>query len=275
MANSTDFIKSFYGFKSYKHLVQAWVESHPKGGRGLYRQIAMALNVSTVLISQIFNGTRDLTLEQALALADFLGLDEKRTEFFVLLVSEARAGTDKLRNHYQQKLARHRKSHEKIKNRVTRYEKLSASANTEFFSDWVYSAVHLLSAIKGHEDPRKLAQRLEISPKTAQKVLEFLLAEGLSVRQGNEIKMGIASTHIEPGSPTANQYHRGWRLKGLHRMSNRRDGDLFFTSSVSLNRNDFDLIRRELLEVIERFSKKVDESTPNTVACLHLDWYEL
>ena len=55
-----------FEFDSYKDYVKTHVESLPNGGRGEWGRIARAIGVNSTMVSQIFKGPKDLSIEQAL-----------------------------------------------------------------------------------------------------------------------------------------------------------------------------------------------------------------
>lgn len=51
-----------HNYNDYKEFINEWILSLPKNGRGKYLEIATELNAHTTLISQVFKGSRDLTM---------------------------------------------------------------------------------------------------------------------------------------------------------------------------------------------------------------------
>src|SRR5688500_8680007 len=84
--------------QNYKEFVIQWVKDQPNGGKGLYQKISEAIKVHSTRVSQVFQGSVNLTLEQASDLCDFLALKEIEAEYFLVLLQFERAGTDRLRN---------------------------------------------------------------------------------------------------------------------------------------------------------------------------------
>src|SRR6185437_12471204 len=99
-------IKSIFEYQSYKKFTHDWVKTMPKNGHGQLRRIAKHLGISSVSVSHIFNGPRDLSEEQALELGDFFGLSEVETDYLLLLVRLERAGTHKLKEQIKRKIAK-------------------------------------------------------------------------------------------------------------------------------------------------------------------------
>ena len=82
------------------------IATHPDLGRGSIKKMAAALKVHPSLISQVLNGIKDFTSEQANDLAIFFGLKERETEYFLCLVNIERAGNTRLKAFLQNKLGR-------------------------------------------------------------------------------------------------------------------------------------------------------------------------
>ena len=97
-------MSAIFEFEDYKKFVQSWIKASPSGGHGKYREIAKALSAHTTTISQVFNGEKDLTIEQAHLMAEFLGFNALETRYFLLLVQLERAGTHRLKLYYKKEI---------------------------------------------------------------------------------------------------------------------------------------------------------------------------
>jgi uncharacterized protein (TIGR02147 family) len=266
---------SVFEFSDYKVFVNALIASKPKGGRGLFRRLSQHLNCTSVLVSQIFKGPRDLNLEQALHCSDFLGLGPTEREFFMLLVQRSRAGTQDLKEYFQRKLDTLFQEHNQASRRVVEHRELTQVGKTVFYSNWYYSAVRILSSIDGYQEVEKIAERLSLDPQLVAKVVEFLVKENLCVRESGGIRMGPASTHLDARSQMINLHRKNWRIKSLEKLGLEKKEDLFFSSLVSLSEQDFEALRKHLLAEIANFSKRVEKSPSEKLACLNLDWFEI
>ena len=259
----------------YKHFVKDWVTSQPKGGHGQYRRIAEYLGVGTVLVSQIFNGDRDLSSEQAYKLAKYLQLTPLETNYFILLVQIARAGTADFRKHVEEQAESVRKQARDLRNRMPQRAELSEEAKAVFYSRWIYSAIRLLSSVPGFQTVDAIAKHLELPRPIVAEAVEFLLANGLCILENDQIKMGPSWTHLAKDSPFVIPRQTGWRLKAIEEMEQHESDSLYFTSPVVLSSADFEVIRNQLLEVISKFRATVEPSPSETLACLNIDWFKL
>ncbi len=259
--------------KSYKNFVQSWIKSRPKGGRGEYTRMAERLRISSVQISHIFNGDRDLSPEQAVVLAEYLNLGKIERNFFVLLVHHARAGTNLLREFYSEELQKLEKNARDLRHRAPNESTMSEKAKSIYYANWQYAAVRLLTSIPGFETPELISQKLQIPPKALRSILDFLLENGLCVLQDGKFQMGTQHLHLPKDSPYIKPRHISWRLKAIEHLDHPSEEDLFFSSPVSLSKRDFAHFQMEITKFIEAWLKSVAASPSEELACLNIDWF--
>src|SRR5688572_19195194 len=95
---------TIFDFKNYKEYVRKRIHSMPKRGHGQFRKMANFLAINSVNVTQIFKGSRELSVEQACLLCEFFGFSELESQYFVGLVELARAGHHKLKQMIQKRL---------------------------------------------------------------------------------------------------------------------------------------------------------------------------
>lgn len=69
--------QSIFNFSDYKEFVNSWIEvqnAKNTDEKVSYRRVASHLNISSTMISQIFKGDKQLSLEMAYELCSFLNL---------------------------------------------------------------------------------------------------------------------------------------------------------------------------------------------------------
>ena len=131
----------------YKQFLRGWVQSRPGGGRGEYRRMAGLLGVSTTMISQVVNGEKHFSLENANELCEtFLALNERESDFFLLLVEHDRAGSHGYRRRLEKRISKARTEALKLDERVRNDRNLSELETGTYYSDWTYTATtHFLA----------------------------------------------------------------------------------------------------------------------------------
>ncbi len=266
---------NIYDFNESSILLRSWLKSQPKGGRGVARRLAEQLKLSTVLISQILNGTRSLKLDYAFGLAQVMHLNSDETEYFLLLVQIENASSLSFRNYLKDKKAKLQLHSRQIKPRVSKDLELSEEAKAQFYSHWHYSAVRLATDITDLQDPKRLADMLRISRARVDEILVFLTKHGLCRQEGNLFKMAIRSTHLEKESPWIYNRQMQWRQKGLQKMESDDAHSLFYTGPMVLSFEDSAWIRERLVALIRELTERVRQSPSENLACLNIDWFNL
>lgn len=264
---------SIYEFDNYKHFVVETLKKMPKKGYGQFKQIASHLSVNSVIVSQVFKGSRQLNLENALDLAEYLGLNENESEYFVLLVELERAGTHKLKRHFKNRLEKIKLRSTELSRRVVQDRVLSEEERAVFYSSWYFSGIRLLTDIKGFDSVDSISEYLKLPRSTVKRALEFLLETGLCIEEKNKIKMGPKSTHLDAASPFIARHHTNWRLRGIQNLEPLSDNELFYSGPMSLSMEDSLWVRKELVTFIERIVEKAKKSNSEQVACLNIDWF--
>jgi len=95
--------KSIFDYRHYKPYIRLRLGGERKK-TGMRAEAARAMSCQTAYLSQILNGTANLSLEQAHALGGFLNHDHDEQEYFWLLIQKERAGTKEFAAFIEDKL---------------------------------------------------------------------------------------------------------------------------------------------------------------------------
>lgn len=265
---------SVYEFDDYKNFFNQWVESLPKKGHGEYRRVALALNVSTTMVSQVFKGEKELSLELACDLCEYLNMSEDEVDYFLLMVEYRRAGSAKLQKRLHKQIKERQEKARKLENRLKKEAELSEETRAIFYSSWLYSGVRILASCDGFNDAAHISQRLNLNRNQVQKVLDFLLAHGLLTQKKGELQLGPTKTYIGASNLHTVKHHQNWRLQAFNRMVQSEDKNLFYTGPMSLSLEVADQVRQELSNLLDKIYKVVPPSESETTRCLNIDWFE-
>jgi uncharacterized protein (TIGR02147 family) len=266
---------SLYNHTDYKRYVNEWIENLPKKGFGEFRRMSHALGVSTTMISQVFRGDKHLSLELACDLCDHLGLDDDDTEYFLLLVDAARAGSHKLQKRLERQIKARQERAKKLENRVKNATELSSEAKAIFYSSWIYSGVRILTDLKEYNDAGSIAERLQLPRPQVQKVLDFLIQNGLVVAEKGRLQPGATRTHVGSSNHLVAKHHQNWRLLSMTKMIHSDEDSFHYTGPMTLSHEVALQIRTQLPEIVEGIVKQVIPSPGETVRCLNIDWFDL
>lgn len=271
---SDKFSVNIFEFSDYKIYFKAYVAQLPSKGRGEFKRVAEKLNVSSTMISQIFNGDKHMSLELASDLADYLTLNEGETQYFFLLVDYARAGNFRLQAKLKAQIEKAQAQAKNLNTRLKFERELDDLAKATFYSSWVYSGVRMLSALPNVQNSQAIADRLNLPRTHIEKILDFLIKENLVKVEGEGLEAGARSTHIGAESPFVMKHHQNWRLMGFNKMQPNNSSNLFYTGPMSLSEETAQKVRAELPSLIEKITNWVVPSPSEVVRCLNIDWFE-
>lgn len=263
---------SVFDFDDYKIYVREWIKSQPKQGYGQLNRIAKHLNIHSVVVSQIFSGDRDLTLEQACSLGNYLGLSNMEKDYLLLLVQLSRSSSLELSAVLQRQLNKLKKEATNLHKRI-KHEKFSDVAKSTFYSKWYYSAVRLSTDITNQNSIDSIAQKLGLDKSIVAEVLDFLIQNKLVIKEKNQLNVGPQVTHLPANSPLISKHHSNWRLKALQAMDQICEDDLFYTGPMALSKEDAKKIQSKLISLIKENTEIVKQSDSEALFCLGIDWF--
>lgn len=264
-----------FDFTDYKAFIITWVESRPKKGRGEFLAMSQAMNVHTTLVSQIFKGNRELSLEQTDALADYLNFGSSEHRYFLDLVNYARAGTKKLKSFYLHSLKEQKREADRLKKRLKVKRELTEAQKAVFYADAIYSYVHLLTYLPDMNTVEKLASRVKRDKEVVAEVVDFLLSADLLKKTSSGLKPSTMTTHVDAHSPYVIMHHRNWRLKAMERQGHRDPADLFYSGQLTMSRQDYERCKEVLRKTLEDLYRIMEPSESEEVYNFNFDFYPI
>lgn len=264
-----------YKYKDYSEVLEHWLREQPKEGRGVAQRIAKALNISSVLVSQILNGQRTLQMDYAFNLAKFMGLTSSETDYFLLLVQYENAGVDSYKKHLMKRIDVIHSSNTEIKNRVSQDIHLNEEDKAQFYSHWHYSTIRLLTDIPGRNTVTAISQYLELPAVRVSEILEFLTRCKLCVLENGKYKMAVRNTHLSADSPWVYSRQLQWRQRAIQSMDTPSPSNIFYTGPMVLSKEDVGWVREQLIATIGKVTERARESKSEELMCLNIDWFGL
>ncbi len=265
---------NIFSYSDYREYIKGRIESLPKGGRGELLRIAKAVGIHSSVLSQVFQGHRDLTSEQAVAVSEYFELTEVESRYFLLLTQWQRAGTEKLKSLLKKEIDRIKAEETQVVRQIPKSQSLSLEQRAVFYSSWHYSAIRVLSSIPKWKNSEVLRKRLGLSRDQFTMIIQFLINHGLCLETRGELSPGPQSTHIEGVSPLVARHHANWRIKAMERHPTlSHDRELAFTSPMSIASADVPKVRTLALDFISKTCELTDPSPSETAYCLNLDWF--
>lgn len=266
---------NIFNFNSYKSFLTKKIQSLPGHGRGELSKIAKHLKVHTTMMSHILKGDAHFSMEQSLALADYLTLSDLETEFLIALVQLERAGDQRTKLFFRNKIKEIKARALNLKERFSIENELSEADRALFYSSRVYAQIRLLTAVKRFQTFEALVSEVDLPAKTVRTALDFLISRGLCTETKGKIVYAVKKTYLDAGSPLAIRHHTNWREQAIRSYEHLREEDLAFTYPTVISEEDFLKIREQLVAFIEEFKKDTLPSPSDHLYCLNIDWLKL
>lgn len=266
---------SIYQYDSYKKYFNAWVEQQPKNGHGEYRRLALALNVSTTMVSQIFNSEKDLSLEMACEMTEYLLLNDDESDYFILLVEYSKAGSVKLKSRLAKQIKDRQEKAKKLENRRKGSTQLGEQEKIVYYSNWIYPAIRLLCDLEDIKSVDQIVDRLALPKNQVIKALEFLTQHGLVLQKGSKLSMGTTSVYLPTSDSLTLKQHWNWRQLAIQKMPLSGDDQFYYTAQYSLSEEVAQEIRKRLPDFIKEIVDKVKPSKSETIRCLNIDYFDI
>lgn len=267
---------TIFDYEDYKKWVRGRLASLPKSGRGQLKRIADHLGASPTIVTQVFNGDRELTPEQALLLADYFTLNKNESRYLILLVNYARASSHRYKLNLKEEIEETRIKAREISHRVRQNFALTQEAKSVLYSNWYYLAIWSLSAIPGFDHLEIIATHLKLNKRNAREALDYLVKYALVLEDDQgRLKIGPTLLHLESSSPQIPRHHQNWRLQAFNRYENPSAENVSYTAPVTLSAEDARRVRENTLKFISDNVNIIKDSPSEKLYCLCIDWFEV
>lgn len=261
-----------FSFTDYKSALKEVMEKKWQSSRGLYRKIADHLGVHPTLVSQVFSGVKDFTEEQMILICEFFGLPGLDSQYLMSLLQKERAGSLKLKNHFENVGAALRKQAQQISSSVGP-RTLSDYESSVFYSSWIYSAIYQMTNQTRKPRFTEVCGRLDLPAAKAQAALDFLLKTGLVTEKAGHYHAGEVQAPLPESSSLVARHHTLWRLKAIDKAETLSEEELMQSLNVSLSVSDFQKFRKELSNIVLRFRSFAESSSAEKLAQLNIDFF--
>lgn len=255
---------------------RVFLRSRMEAEWGSLTRMAEAARCQRSHLSRVVHGNGHLTPDQAFDLAEFWGLSEAETEYFLLLVEEARAGSPGLRRRLGAKLSEMRRRQEDLSSRLQQTAPaLATEGQARYYATWLPSALHMLVSIPSFQEVASIARRLCVPEGAVKKSLEELEAAGLVRREGTRWKIASGAVHLPRTSPFVSQHHGNWRQRAVLNTQQGAEDGLHYTVVQSVSLEDYLRIKALLLEAIDRYAAVAGPSKEQELICFSLDLFRV
>lgn len=233
------------------------------------------MNCQPSYISQILNGSGDLSPEQGAQCHEILGHTATEAHCFMLLLQLARAGTPALQDYFSKQLVKAREEHKFLQNRIDQKVGLSKQDQQTYYGSHLNALLHVALTIEDLRTPVRLAQRFGLSHELVREILEFLVSARLAIEEDGVYTMGPKQIHLGRESKLVSRHHMNWRVKALENLDLVSPRDLHYSSVISHSFEDAPRIRNILVQALEEIQKMVKDSPAEDVFVLNTDHFHI
>jgi uncharacterized protein (TIGR02147 family) len=266
---------TIYEAKSYRDYLLKALAS-PRYGRGARTRLAEHLGAQGSFVSIVLSGRQDFSPEHGLRIAEFFELDESETEYLILLIERERAGSEKLRRHYQRALDRVLKARNEIQHRVKANAKdLSEVDLAEYYGAWYHIAVHMALRNTEIRDLDAVADTLGIRRADAKKSVVLLERLGFVRVEKGRMTVTDQRFHVSEKTASLRAHHANWRQAAVRSLDEMGENDLHYSLVMSIDDASFAKIRAILLAAIENADPHIRDARDRKVCALNIDLFEL
>lgn len=263
---------SIYTFTCYR----AYLVSRFANARSGHKTTAAeALGVHTSLLPQVLKGSCELTLEQAEKFNNFWDHDPDEASFFLLLVLKSRAGTPALKQRFQSQITEMLEKRTQVSARIARDKTISEKDQEQFYSSYLYGAIHVLASIPKFASAERIAQILGRPEAEIQRAIKFMTSIGVLEPNGKNFKPGSRHVHLPASSALIVNHHLNWRFKALEKIRSSPRKDLHYSAAISLSEADVTKIKEVLLDALARTTDIAVKSKEETAYVLCMDFFGL
>ena len=268
--------KNIFEYRDYKIYLKDFISSRPRKGHGIQSQMAEQLNCHSAYITQVLKKNAHFSLEQAESLNTFLAHNSEESNFFLLLIQVGRAGTKQLKERLLDQLKNILEKRQVLKERFSGKNILEPSDQMTYYSEWYYSAIHILISIPEFRTKDSIANKLGLTLEKVSSILEFLQSIGLVVPRGNQYEFaGNDFLFLGDDSPLLPRHHSNWRIMAINALSRAENKDVHFSTVVSLSKSDIQKIKEKIISEIESSRTIIRNSAEEELYCYNLDFFKI
>jgi hypothetical protein len=243
--------------------------------RGLKSKFATAIECQNSFLSQVLSKKADFSLDQAYRAGRFFHFSDMELEYFELLVQKNKVADKDHVQHLTKKIEKLKQQQTKIKSQVSSTLELSQEAKAQYYSSWLYIAVHICASLKPSRTPGEIAEYLNSPLKQILPIIDFLRGHHLIDLSNGFVSMGSTHIHLSDDSFLVQGHHRNWRGRALSSLDDSRETDLHYSVVYSISREDAASLRGKFLSLIKENLKMVEPSREDILVANCIDFFEL
>lgn len=152
---------------------------------------------------------------------------------------------------------------------------LGDTAKATYYSDYLYSAIHIIITIPKFQTPKAISEAFGISLKKTSEILEFLKTNGLVTENSGKLVPTSKYLFIDKDSPFILQHHTNWKMQTIQNVRKNDSTDLHLSMTVTLSEKDSKILQRRISEFIEEISETIKKSPEEKLMAIGIDFFDV
>jgi len=265
--------QSIFSYDDYKDFIRDRVKHVNKWGS--LTSFANRVGIQRSYLSRVIHSGVQITPDQAYEISRHWDLSDREREYFMTLVDLARAGTKSYKDHLVDKLQALRKKHEDLSRIVPRRPPDMSSYGNLYYSQWFWSAVHIIVSIQKYQTPSAIASRLGLPESLVEATLNQLADFGLISCKSKKWHYSSGEIHVPRQSPFVSLHHHHWRSRAVLDSYDSENDSLHYTSVQAISREAFVKIKDLLVSTIEKEEALAGPSRSEELTCFAVDFFRV
>lgn len=200
---------------------------------------------------------------------------EEEAAYFILLLSKQRAGSKSLEALYDSQIRKIQEERNELKHRIKSSSELSPEEQTIYYSEWYYSALHMILRNEGKVDLTKISEALHVPYDKVLKAIEFFEKNEMIKIVNGKYEVQDVRLHIDEHSTWVSMHHRNWRQKSIQFLDQKKKEDFHFTMVTSISEETAARMKQLIMKVIEESEPLIKSSPDQVVYNLNIDFHKI
>jgi len=264
-------MKQLFDFKNYQSFLLNFFQTK----RGNQARLAEHLDCKSSFLTQVIDQKVHLSFEQSTEVSNFLGLNRNEKMAFILMVQKEKIQLESEKKFIMDQIDDCKNKNDQVKTRLHETTELPEEYKFIYYSSWIYSAIHILTAFKWIKTEDDIKQYLNLDRKTVHDVVTFLLGCELVQMKNGKLEIGKTQIHIDNESKFIGNHHINWRNKAIEKLNARKERILNFSSLIGISEKDHEKIKKILLDSIEQSNEIIQKSGEEKAYFINIDFMEL
>jgi uncharacterized protein (TIGR02147 family) len=240
-------------------------------------RVATQSKIQRTYLSHVMAGRAHLNRDQLFALSETLNIEDDAREYLMLLLDIERCAIPKRKEQLLKQATTWRSRHSRSERALNREARLVSDQSLFlYYSDPLCSLVHMMLTIEKYSsNPKKICHALDINDERLGTVLRILEdCRILQIDTRGKMTIEDPNIHIRDNHPVAKSHALNFRTLAVqHYQMRQRPDDYTFTATVAANDEVKAQFKAELLALLKRLGKNVEEASSDTLFHINIDLF--